>query len=146
MTWQEIGVEFDNWFSERTLFQSGEYDEALDVLRQKDYLSERDNATWFDSTLLGDDKDNVVVRSSGEPTYFASDIAYHYNKFIKRGYETVVDIWAPTIKATSPDEVSGPGTGDRTQPPHRANAQMVSLRRGRSGSAELQADRRIRYG
>ena len=48
---------------------------------------------WFNSTMLGDDKDNVVVRASGEPTYFASDIAYHYNKFVQRGYDSVVDIW-----------------------------------------------------
>ena len=88
-----IGVEFDNWFSERTLFEDGEYDAALDLLREKNYLSERDNALWFKSTMLGDEKDNVVVRSSGEPTYFASDIAYHYNKFVSRGYDAVVDIW-----------------------------------------------------
>ena len=88
-----IGVEFDNWFSERTLFQGGEYDTAIELLRDNDYLSEREGAMWFNSTMLGDDKDNVVVRSSGEPTYFASDIAYHYNKFVQRGYDLVVDIW-----------------------------------------------------
>ena len=88
-----IGVEFDNWFSERTLFESGEYDTAIKILGDNNYLSERDGATWFNSTMLGDDKDNVLVRSSGEPTYFASDIAYHYNKFIERGYDSVVDIW-----------------------------------------------------
>jgi arginyl-tRNA synthetase len=88
-----IGVEFDNWFSERSLFEGGEYDAAFSILRESDYLSERDGATWFNSTMLGDDKDNVVIRSNGEPTYFASDIAYHYNKFVKRGYDAVVDIW-----------------------------------------------------
>ena len=88
-----IGVEFDNWFSERTLFQGGEYDTAIELLRDNDYLSEREGAMWFNSTMLGDEKDNVVVRSSGEPTYFASDIAYHYNKFVQRGYDLVVDIW-----------------------------------------------------
>ena len=88
-----IGVEFDNWFSERTLFQCGEYDTAIGLLRDNDYLSEREGAMWFNSTMLGDEKDNVVVRSSGEPTYFASDIAYHYNKFVQRGYDLVVDIW-----------------------------------------------------
>ena len=88
-----IGVDFDNWFSERTLFESGEYDTAIKILGDNNYLSERDGATWFNSTMLGDDKDNVLVRSSGEPTYFASDIAYHYNKFIERGYDSVVDIW-----------------------------------------------------
>ena len=88
-----IGVEFDNWFSERTLFQNGEYDTVIELLHNNDYLSEREGAMWFNSTMLGDDKDNVVVRSSGEPTYFASDIAYHYNKFVRRGYDSVVDIW-----------------------------------------------------
>ncbi len=88
-----IGVEFDNWFSERTLFQNGDYDAAIGLLHDNHYLSERDGAVWFNSTMLGDDKDNVVVRSSGEPTYFASDIAYHYNKFLQRGYDSVVNIW-----------------------------------------------------
>ena len=88
-----IGVEFDNWFSERTLFHNGEYKAVIELLHNNDYLSEREGAMWFNSTMLGDDKDNVVVRSSGEPTYFASDIAYHYNKFVERGYDSVVDIW-----------------------------------------------------
>ncbi|MDP6550088.1 MAG: arginine--tRNA ligase, partial [Dehalococcoidia bacterium] len=77
----QIGVLFDQWFSERTLYQEGRYDEALQILRDNGYLSERENALWFNSTILGDDKDNVVVRSTGAPTYFASDIAYHYDKF-----------------------------------------------------------------
>ena len=89
----QIGVEFDNWFSERSLYAQGDYDQAMGLLGEKEYLSRREDALWFNSTMLGDDKDNVVVRSSGEPTYFAADIAYHYNKFIGRGYETVVDIW-----------------------------------------------------
>ena len=90
---EEIGVTFDNWFSERSLYGNHEYEQAMDLLRSKNYLSERDNALWFNSTMLGDDKDNVVVRSSGEPTYFASDIAYHYNKFVKREFHQVIDIW-----------------------------------------------------
>ena len=89
----KIGVEFDNWFSERTLYVSGEYDQALDQLKERGYLSQREDALWFNSTMLGDEKDNVVVRSSGEPTYFASDIAYHHNKFIGRAYDSVVNIW-----------------------------------------------------
>ena len=103
---QQIGVTFENWFSERSLFQSQEYDQVMDLLRSRNYLSERENALWFNSSQLGDDKDNVVVRSTGEPTYFASDIAYHYNKFVKRGYDQVIDIWgadhqghAPRMKA-----------------------------------------------
>jgi arginyl-tRNA synthetase len=88
-----VGVNFDNWFSERSLFENQEYDRAMDRLREKNYLSERENAIWFNSSLLGDEKDNVVVRSTGEPTYFASDIAYHYNKFVERNFDQVIDIW-----------------------------------------------------
>ena len=88
-----IGVVFDSWFSEGSLYRSGEYELSLQLLREKDYLSEREGALWFNSSQLGDDKDNVVVRSSGEPTYFASDIAYHRNKFIERAFDLVVDIW-----------------------------------------------------
>ncbi|MSQ22497.1 MAG: arginine--tRNA ligase [Dehalococcoidia bacterium] len=88
-----IGVEFDVWFREKSLFETGEYNLAMDLLRQKGYLSQRDNATWFTSTALGEDKDNVLVRTTGEPTYFASDVAYHHNKFIKRGFNRVINIW-----------------------------------------------------
>ena len=88
-----IGVVFDSWFSEGSLFRSGEYDLSVQLLRDKHYLSEREGALWFNSSQLGDDKDNVVVRSTGEPTYFASDIAYHRNKFIERSFDIVVDIW-----------------------------------------------------
>jgi arginyl-tRNA synthetase len=88
-----VGVDFDNWFSERSLFENQEYDRAMNLLREKNFLSERENALWFNSSLLGDEKDNVVVRSTGEPTYFASDIAYHYNKFVERNFDHVIDIW-----------------------------------------------------
>jgi len=88
-----IGVIFDNWFTERSLYQSQEYDRAMDILRDKNFLSEREGALWFNSSLLGDEKDNVVVRSTGEPTYFASDIAYHHNKFLERKFDQVINIW-----------------------------------------------------
>ncbi len=88
-----IGVEFDVWFGEKSLFETGEYNLVMDLLRQKGYLAQRDNATWFTSTALGEDKDNVLVRTTGEPTYFASDIAYHHNKFIERRFDRVIDIW-----------------------------------------------------
>ena len=133
----KIGVEFDNWFSERTLFApavgsvQSEYDEALGQLRKQGYLSQREDALWFNSTMLGDEKDNVVVRSSGEPTYFASDIAYHHNKFVVRKFDSVVNIWGadhqghvPRMKAA----VEGLGID-----PDRLNiliAQMVTLKRG----------------
>ena len=88
-----IRVVFDNWFSERRLFQDNDYDRAMAALRAGGHLTERSGALWFNSMALGDERDNVVVRSSGEPTYFASDIAYHYNKFAERGFERVIDIW-----------------------------------------------------
>ncbi|MCZ6790101.1 MAG: arginine--tRNA ligase [Chloroflexi bacterium] len=90
---ERIRVEFDVWFSEQSLYDSGDYEAAMDILRGSGYLAEREGATWFTSTALGEDKDNVVVRSTGAPTYFASDIAYHYNKLLKRGYDRVVNIW-----------------------------------------------------
>ena len=88
-----IGVEFDNWFSERRLFSDRDYDRAMARLREEGHLAERSGALWFISTALGDERDNVVVRSSGEPTYFASDIAYHFNKFEGREFDRVIDIW-----------------------------------------------------
>ena len=88
-----IQVEFDVWFSEGSLRESGEYDETIDLLRHNGYLVEREGATWLTSTSLGEDKDNVLVRSTGEPTYFATDIAYHKNKFLARGFDRVINIW-----------------------------------------------------
>ena len=88
-----IGVTFDNWFSERSLFQNPDYDRAMARLRNGGHLAEHSGALWFLSSAFGDERDNVVVRSSGEHTYFASDIAYHYNKFAERGFDRVIDIW-----------------------------------------------------
>ena len=88
-----IGVVFDHWFSERSLFENEDYELALGRLRAGGHLDERNGALWFNSSALGDARDNVVVRSSGESTYFASDIAYHYNKFEGRQYDRVIDIW-----------------------------------------------------
>ena len=88
-----LGVHFDVWFSERSLFKKGQYDRATALLREGGYIEEREGAKWFVSTALGEDKDNVLVRTNGTPTYFASDIAYHYNKFLERGFDQVIDIW-----------------------------------------------------
>jgi arginyl-tRNA synthetase len=88
-----INVEFDTWFSEKKLYQNKQYEQAMALLQSKGYITNRDNATWFESSAMGEDKDNVLVRSDGSPTYFASDIAYHYNKFWERGFDTVIDIW-----------------------------------------------------
>ena len=88
-----IRVRYDSWFSERSLYDSGAYEKSMSLLREKGYVKEKENAVWFTSTALGEDKDNVLVRSSGKPTYFASDIAYHYDKFVSRGFRRVIDIW-----------------------------------------------------
>ena len=88
-----IRVEFDNWFSEESLYATGEYEKVMEMLRQDNHIVRRDGAQMFASTLLDEDKDFVLVRSTGAPTYFASDIAYHYNKFHQRGFELAVNIW-----------------------------------------------------
>jgi arginyl-tRNA synthetase len=88
-----LNVVFDNWFSERSLYQGGQYDKAMELLQGGGYMAKKENATWFESSALGEDKDNVLVRSDGSPTYFASDIAYHYNKFLERKFDRVIDIW-----------------------------------------------------
>jgi len=88
-----LNVVFDNWFSEKSLFQDGQYDRVMELLQSKGYMAKKENATWFESSALGEDKDNVLVRSDGSPTYFASDIAYHYNKFLERKFDQVIDIW-----------------------------------------------------
>ncbi len=89
---QHFGVEFDEWFSERSLMDSDAVQTALTLLEQNDYIYEKAGAKWFRSTHFGDEKDRVVVRDNGQTTYFASDIAYHLNK-LQRGFDTLIDIW-----------------------------------------------------
>ena len=88
-----MGVRYDRWFSERSLYQDGLFDKVKTLLEARGYIAHRDGAVWFTSSELGDDKDNVLVRSDGEPGYLASDIAYHYDKFILRGFDRVIDVW-----------------------------------------------------
>jgi len=85
-------VDFDLWYSERSLLDTGKIDSALDRLRAHGHLYLKDGAQWFASSTLGDEKDRVVIRDNGFPTYFASDIAYHAEKF-ERGFTRVIDIW-----------------------------------------------------
>jgi arginyl-tRNA synthetase len=88
-----LNVVFDNWFSEKSLYQGGQYSKTIELLQSEGYIAKKENATWFESSSLGEDKDNVLVRSDGSPTYFASDIAYHYNKLLERKFDRVIDIW-----------------------------------------------------
>ncbi|MGC9062645.1 arginine--tRNA ligase, partial [Calditerrivibrio sp.] len=89
---RDFRVTFDNWFSEKSLYESQEVEKTIELLKKNGYIYEKDNALWFKSEQLGDDKDRVIKRSTGEYTYFASDIAYHKNKF-ERGFEFLVDVW-----------------------------------------------------
>lgn len=89
---ESFGVTFDEWFSERSLFEDDAVTAACRELREKGHAYDKDGAFWLRSTDFGDDKDRVIVRDNGIPTYFASDIAYHDNKF-RRGFETVINIW-----------------------------------------------------
>jgi len=89
---EEYGVHFDCWFSERSLYDTGMVAKAVAELEKRGHLYEQDGAKWFRSTAFGDEKDRVVQRENGLYTYFASDIAYHWNKF-ERGFTRIVDIW-----------------------------------------------------
>ncbi|THK41595.1 arginine--tRNA ligase [Methylophaga sp. SB9B] len=101
----EFGAEYDEWFSERSLVETGVVDEAIEQLKAANMLYQQDGAWWFKSTEFGDEKDRVVVRDNGQATYFASDVAYHLNKF-QRGFDQIIDIWGadhhgyiPRVKA-----------------------------------------------
>ncbi len=89
-------VFFDNWFSEESLYEGGTFEHVSAILRDQDDLYMKDNAVWFAASkyLPKSDRDEVFIRSNGEPGYYASDIAYHYNKFVTRGFERVIDVWA----------------------------------------------------
>jgi len=110
-----FGVTFDQWFSERALMDTGVIDATIEKLQAADKIYEKGGALWFRSTDYGDEKDRVVVRDNGLKTYFASDIAYHFNK-LERGFDLLIDIWGsdhhgyvPRVKAamqamdTNPD-------------------------------------------
>ncbi len=88
-----LGVSYDMWFRERSLYDEGGFENVMSLIAQRGYRAERDGATWFAATAFGAENDAVLIRSNGAPTYFASDVAYHHNKFVERGFERVVDIW-----------------------------------------------------
>lgn len=90
---EQVGIRYDCWFSERSLYADNTFDQVMQILRQAGMVETHDGAIWFAATKLGASKDEVLVRSDGVPGYFASDIAYHYNKFVRRGFEWVIDVW-----------------------------------------------------
>ncbi len=89
---RDFRVSFDVWFSEKTLYQNEEVQKALNLLIDHGFTYEKDGALWLKTQDWGDDKDRVLIRENGAPTYFASDIAYHFNKW-QRGFRRVIDIW-----------------------------------------------------
>jgi len=86
-------INYDVWFSENSLHQSGAVKAAIDTLAEKGMTYEREGALWYKATAFGAEKDEVLIRANGNPTYFAADIAYHYNKFVVRGFDRVIDVW-----------------------------------------------------
>jgi arginyl-tRNA synthetase len=107
----DFGVEFDNWFSEQSLYDTGKVNAVVEEFKDKNMIYEREGALWFKTTNFGDEKDRVVVRKNGQTTYFASDIAYHMDKFA-RGFDRVIDVWGADHhgyipRVTSAIEASG---------------------------------------
>ncbi len=99
-----MNIHYDNWFSEQSLYEAPDtdgslgsdqsvFDRIMSVLRQGNHLYMADGAVWFNAETLGSNKDEVIIKSNGDPGYFVSDIAYHYNKFVERGFEWVINIW-----------------------------------------------------
>lgn len=86
-------INYDVWFNESTIHENGEVAETIELLKKSKYTYEKDGALWLKSTDFGCEKDDVLIRANGFPTYFAVDIAYHRNKFEKRGFDKVINIW-----------------------------------------------------
>jgi len=126
-----LNVNFDTWFSERSLYQGGQYNKAMELLQSSGYIAKKENAIWFESSSLGEDKDNVLVRSDGSPTYFASDIAYHYNKFVERKFDLVIDIWGADHQGHVPRmKAMLKALGQDPEQLKVILCQLVTLRRG----------------
>ena len=90
----DFSVQFDVWYSQKSLRESGKQDQALELLKSQGYLYEQEGDWWLKSTAFGDDKDRVVIRSDGRPTYIAADIAYHREKY-RRGFQRIINLWGP---------------------------------------------------
>ncbi|MDP3267760.1 MAG: arginine--tRNA ligase [Legionella sp.] len=88
----DFGIRFENWFSEQSLFEDGSIEKGIKALKDANHTFEQEGALWFKATAFGDEKDRVLVRANGQTTYFASDVAYHWNKY-NRGYDRVIDIF-----------------------------------------------------
>lgn len=129
-TLARIGIVFDVYFREQSLYETGAVWQTLELLREKGYIYEQDGAQWFRTTKFGDDKDRVVVKAGGEPTYRLPDIAYHWDK-AQRGFDLVVDIFGPDHHATAPQVLMGVrALGYDSRFVHTLLHQIVNLVRG----------------
>ncbi|WP_300669420.1 arginine--tRNA ligase [Desulfoluna sp.] len=127
---EAFGVPFDNWFSEQSLYDEGRVMETIDELKAKGTVFEKEGALWFKATDYDDEKDRVVVRSNGQTTYFASDIAYHMNKF-ERGYQRLIDVWGADHHGYIPRiNASIEATGHNPEDFDVILVQLVNLLRG----------------
>jgi len=90
---ERFGIRFDVWFSEQSLHDRGATLSAIEHIERRGFVAQREGAVWFTSTELGDERDHVLIRSNGAPTYLAADIAYHHDKFVIRGFDRVIDVW-----------------------------------------------------
>jgi len=105
-TLERMGIHFDNFYNEQSLYTDGHIDSVVGELRDKGYVYEKEGAVWFRTTAFGHDQDRVIIKSSGEPTYRLPDIAYHREKF-RRGFDWLVDIFGSDHIATVPDVLAG---------------------------------------
>ena len=105
-TLERMGIHFDNYFNEQSLYENGYIDEVVHLLREQGLVYEQDGATWFKTSELGQEQDRVIIKSSGEPTYRLPDIAYHREKF-RRDFDWLIDIFGSDHIATVPDVLSG---------------------------------------
>ncbi len=127
---KRINIEFDVFFREQSLYETGRVWEVLEILQGKGYVYEKGGAQWFKTTEFGDDQDRVVVKASGEPTYRLPDIAYHWDK-AQRGFDVVVDVFGPDHHATAPQVLMGVrALGYETEFVHTLLHQIVTVIRG----------------
>ena len=140
---RRINIEFDVYFREQSLYENNRVWEALQALKERGYVYEKEDAEWFRTTDFGDDKDRVLVKTTGEPTYRMPDIAYHWDK-AQRGFQLVVDIFGPDHHATAPQVLMGvQALGYDTDFVHTVLHQIVSL--VRDGKQVKMSTRRGNY-
>ena len=127
----DLGIRYDNWYQEQTVYDAGHFDKVMELLREKKLIVEREGATWFATSQLGADKDEVVIRSSGLPTYLATDIGYHYDKFLVRNFDRVIDIWGADHQGhVRPLQMAMEALGVAPERLDLLISQWVTLRRG----------------